>query len=172
MPTVCSSRSFCSPYPSLFPDGWWVSISDNAYRLLRQDLFQRFGPLAGQIPAEPMLVKMPSPSTRNVNGMYSPLSHNISLDSDPRRLTQPIPRRTQPLTFDQPHPPKGRLKLYRLKVLPLDALDSLQRLKRDHCCDLALPTVALGIITCAPPKQRIWRGHRIHQVRAAVDRVR
>lgn len=51
-----------------FPDDSHV-FSDNAYRLLRQDLFQRFGPLAGQIPTEPGMVKMPLPSTRNLNGM-------------------------------------------------------------------------------------------------------
>ncbi len=68
MRTVYSSRPFPSLLHRLFPDDSRV-FSDNAYRLLRQDLFQRFGPLAGQIPTEPGMVKMPLPSRRNVNGM-------------------------------------------------------------------------------------------------------
>ena len=89
MRTVYWSMSFSSLLHRLLSDDSHV-FSDNAYRLLRQDLFQRFGPLAGQIPTEPGMVKMPLPSKRNIKGMCSLPVRVISL-----RLTDATNPKTQ-----------------------------------------------------------------------------
>lgn len=41
-------------------------LSDDEYRILRQNLFERFGSVAAQIPTEQSPITLPSPSTRNV----------------------------------------------------------------------------------------------------------
>ncbi|KAG8816501.1 hypothetical protein FRC17_000306 [Serendipita sp. 399] len=43
-------------------------LSDDEYRILRQNLFERFGSVAAQIPAEQSLIALPSPLGRKASG--------------------------------------------------------------------------------------------------------
>ena len=105
MRTVYSSRSFPLLH-RLFPDDSRV-FSDNAYRLLRQDLFQRFGPLAGQIPTEPGMVKMPLPSSRNLNGMCFCAISLWLTDSNPITVSTAPLNQADPSQVTSPTLPKG-----------------------------------------------------------------